>query len=210
MAKRIGFWVALCLVLGISSVYAQNRANDNQLANTQTAGATAGLPSSATNDPNYVIGPQDILDVDVWKEPEITRTVPVRPDGKISLPLLNDVQAAGLTPTQLSAHITSELKKYITDPQVTVIVSKINSQRVYILGNVARQGGYALLPQMTVLQALSDAGGFSTFANRKGVYVIRQENGKQKKFLFNYDDVVKGKHIDENILLKPGDTIIVP
>ena len=116
-------------------------------------------------DPNYVIGGQDVLDISVWKEAELTRTVPVRPDGKISLPLLNDVQAAGLTPTQLAAQITESLKKFVTNPQVTVIVTQINSQRIYILGEVNRAGAYPLLPNMTILQGLSSAGGFTQFAN---------------------------------------------
>jgi polysaccharide biosynthesis/export protein len=165
---------------------------------------------SATDNPNYIIGPQDILDIDVWKEPELTRTVPVRPDGKISLPLLNDVQAAGLTPGKLADQITEGLKKFITDPQVTVIVSAINSQRVYILGEVTRAGAYPLLPGMTVLQALSSAGGFTNFANTKKVYVLRDVKGKQQKYPFNYKNVVNGKDVQENITLDPGDTIVVP
>jgi polysaccharide biosynthesis/export protein len=165
---------------------------------------------AATDNPNYIIGPQDVLDVDVWKEPELTRSIPVRPDGKISLPLLNDVQAAGLTPTKLADEITTGLKKYVTDPQVTVIVSAINSQRVYILGEVTRAGAYPLLPDMTVLQALSSAGGFTPFANEKKIYVLRNENGKQEKFPFNYKAVVSGRDPSENISLQAGDTVVVP
>jgi polysaccharide export outer membrane protein len=164
----------------------------------------------ANQDPNYIIGGQDVLDISVWKEPDLTRSVPVRPDGKISLPLLNDVQAAGLTPAQLASQITDSLKKFVTNPQVTVIVSAINSQRVYILGEVNRAGAYPLLPQMTVLQALSSAGGFTQFANPKKIYVMRTSNGKQEKYPFNYNDVIKGKQSDENIVLKPGDTIVIP
>src|SRR5438552_8471545 len=133
------------------------------------------------SDPNYVIGPQDVLDISVWKEPDLSRSVPVRPDGKISLPLLNDVQAAGLTPSQLTVQITAGLNKFMNNPQVTVIVSQINSQRIYLLGEVARPGAFALLPGMTVLQALSDAGGLSPFANAKKIYVIREQNGKRDK-----------------------------
>lgn len=165
---------------------------------------------AATDNPNYIIGPQDILDIDVWKEPELTRAVPVRPDGKISLPLLNDVQAAGLTPGKLADQITESLKKYITDPQVTVIVASINSQRVYILGEVTRAGAYPLLPGMTVLQALSSAGGFTEFANTKKIYVLRQVKGSQRKLPFNYKDVINGKNVEQNIALEPGDTIVVP
>src|ERR1700722_1853159 len=126
--------------------------------------ATGGdrvAPKAATADPNYVIGPQDILDVSVWKEPEVSRSVPVRPDGEMSLPLLNDVQAAGLTPAQLTTQISTGLNKFMTNPEVTVIVTQINSQRVYVLGEVTRSGGYILLPGMTVLQAISNAGGLT-------------------------------------------------
>ena len=174
------------------------------------ANADASKPVAATTDPEYVIGAEDVLNVSVWKEPEVTRTVPVRPDGKISLPLINDIQAAGLTPAQLTGLITEKLNKYFTDPQVTVIVTAINSRRIYILGEVNRSGTYQLLPNMTVLQALSGAGGFSQFANQKGIYVLREENGKQARFPFNYKEVIKGNRPEQNILLKPGDTIVVP
>lgn len=184
---------------------AQNNANK-----AQDAGSAQHTAVPATTDPGYIIGPQDVLSVDVWKEPELTRTVPVRPDGKISLPLLNDVQAGGMTPTQLATEITDGLKKFVTDPQVTVIVTAINSQRIYVLGEVTRPGAYPLLPGMNVLQALSSAGGFTMFANTKKVYVLRQEAGKQHKFFFNYKDVINGKNTDQNIPLKAGDQIVVP
>lgn len=170
----------------------------------------AAAPKAVSTDPNYVIGAQDVLDISVWKEPDLTRTVPVRPDGKISLPLLNDVQAAGLTPTQLADQITANLKKFVTDPQVTVIVTEINSQRVYILGEVTRPGAYPLLPQMTLLQAISSAGGFTQFANQKRIYLLRQENGKQERHPFNYRDAINGKNSDQNLVLKAGDQIVVP
>jgi polysaccharide export outer membrane protein len=165
---------------------------------------------AATTDSNYIIGAQDVLDISVWKEPEVSRVVPVRPDGKISLPLLNDVQAAGLNPGQLAAQITESLKKFVTNPQVTVIVTTINSQRVYILGEVSRPGAFPLLPNMTVLQALSSAGGFTQFAREKNIYVLRSEDGKQVKHPFNYKEVIKGTNSDQNIVLKAGDTIVVP
>jgi polysaccharide biosynthesis/export protein len=161
-------------------------------------------------DPDYKIGPQDVLQIDVWKEPEITRTIPVRPDGKISLPLLNDVQAAGLTAMQLAGSIREGLTKYLTSPQVTVTVTQINSQRVYLTGEVARSGMIPLLPNMTVLQALSSAGGFTQFAKLKNIYVLRNENGRQVKYPFNYKAVVKGKNPEQNIQLRPGDVIVVP
>jgi polysaccharide export outer membrane protein len=161
-------------------------------------------------DADYKIGPQDIVRIDVWKEPDISRTIPVRPDGKISLPLLNDVQASGLTAMQLAASLRGNLAKYITNPQVTVTVTEINSRRVYITGEVTRGGALPLLPNMTVLQALSSAGGFTQFAKLKNIYVLRNVDGKQVKHPFNYKEVVKGRLVEQNILLQPGDVIVVP
>jgi polysaccharide biosynthesis/export protein len=163
-----------------------------------------------TEDPAYVIGAQDVLDINVWKEPEITRTVPVRPDGKISLPLVKDIQAAGLTPTQLTMLIAERLQKYVADPQVTVVVREINSRRFYILGEVARPGAFTLLPGMTILQALSGAGGFTQFASPKGIYLLRNENGKQTRYPFNYKEVLKGINPQQNLILRTGDTVVVP
>lgn len=162
------------------------------------------------NDPTYKIGAQDVLKIDVWREDQLTRTVPVRPDGKISLPLLNDVQAVGLTPMELGGIIRDELKKYITNPQVTVSIVEINSRRVYVTGEVTHPGAFPLLPNMTVLQALTSAGGFTQFARIKSIYVLRMEEGKQVKHSFSYRDVVNGKKPEDNIQLEPGDTIIVP
>lgn len=171
----------------------------------------AATPAQAQqSDPSYVIGPQDVLSISVWKDPELTQTVPVRPDGKISLPLLNDVQAAGLTPSQLKAQITESLRKYVTDPIVTVIVTQINSQRVYITGEVTHPGAFPLLPGMTMLQALSSAGGFTQFASMKKIYMFRTVNGKQVDFPFDYKDVIHGKKLDQNVVLQAGDTIVVP
>jgi len=158
---------------------------------------------------SYVIGPDDTLFISVWKESDLTNTLPVRADGMISMPLLNDVQAAGLTPMQLSASITEKLKKFVSDPHVTVVVTQINSQRIYITGEVTRSGAVNLLPDMTALQALAGAG-FTQFANTKGIYVLRNENGTQKRYPINYKKLVKGQAPDQNILLKPGDTIVVP
>ena len=211
MFKRTQFWLVIVILAFALPGRGQETAKKKQPAQAEAAAAApAAAQMPATQDANYVIGAQDMLDISVWKEPELTRVVPVRPDGRISLPLLNDVQAAGLTPLQLAAQISESLKKFVTNPQVTVIVSQINSQRVYILGEVTRAGAYPLLPGMTVLQGLSSAGSFTLFANIKKIYVLRQENGKQQKFPFNYKEVVGGKHPEQNILLKAGDTIVVP
>jgi polysaccharide biosynthesis/export protein len=179
-------------------------------AEAKSKAGTSAPQVSPAQDAEYKIGAQDVLRIDVWKEPEISRTAPVRPDGRISLPLINDVQAAGLTATQLAAVIADGLRKYITNPQVTVGVTEINSRRVYVTGEVTRPGAFPLLPNMTVLQALSSSGGFSQFAKLKSIYVLRTEDGKQVKHPFNYKEVVSGKKPELNIPLQPGDVIVVP
>jgi polysaccharide biosynthesis/export protein len=161
-------------------------------------------------DPTYIIGPQDALNISVWKEPDLSGNVQVRPDGKVSVPLLNDVQAAGLTAIQLSTQITKDLKKYVADPHVTVVVTEVKSRRVYVLGEVFHPGGFALLPDMTVLQAISDAGGLTQFAHGKKIYVLRNEGGQQVKYPFNYNKVLKAENPEQNFPLKSGDTIVVP
>lgn len=211
MANQARFWMALPLTFLLLSARAQDKAPNNQIADVHASAPRGDAPHKpATADPNYLIGAQDVLDISVWKEPDLSRSVPVRPDGKISLPLLNEMQAAGLTPSELTAQIASGLNKFMTNPQVTVIVSQINSQRIYILGEVTRPGAFALLSDMTVLQALSDAGGFTPFANSKKIYVIRMQNGKQEKLFFNYKEVLNGKRAEQNVDLRAGDTIIVP
>ena len=207
-----GMLVVLSLLM-IVTTFGGTVVGKEKVSKTAVAPGNAGnvqkspLSGSAAD---YVIGAEDVLDINVWKEPEVSRTVPVRPDGKISLPLLNDVQAAGLTPMQLGSVITAQLKKFVAQPQVTVIVITINSQRVYVLGEVNRGGAIPLMPNMTVLQALSSAGGFTQFANQKQIYVLRNEDGKQLRFPFNYRQAVQGKDGTQNIVLKPGDTIVVP
>lgn len=197
----LGLMIAVTLIWPVQA---------SQDATGQGPQKSAPVQAAQQTDPSYVIGAQDVLSISVWKDPELTQTVPVRPDGKISLPLLNDVQAAGLTPTQLKDQITEGLKKYVTDPIVTVIVTQINSQRVYITGEVAHPGAFPLLPGMTILQALSSSGGFTQFANLKKIYMFRTVNGKQVDFPFDYKEVIHGKKLDENVVLQAGDTIVVP
>ena len=175
-----------------------------------SAGKAAETAAAVSPDADYRIGPQDVVRIDIWKEPDISRTIPVRPDGKISVPLLNDVQASGLTAMQLAGSLREGLSKYLTNPQVTVTVTEINSRRVYLTGEVNRPGALPLLPNMTVLQALSSGGGFTQFAKLKNIYVMRSENSKQVKYPFNYKEVVKGNHPEQNILLQPGDVIVIP
>jgi polysaccharide export outer membrane protein len=185
--------------------YAQDAAAPKADASAKPAAVT-----TAGADADYKIGPQDVVRIDVWKEQDISRTIPVRPDGKISLPLLNDVQASGLTAMQLAESLRESLAKYLTNPQVTVTVTDILSRRVYITGEVMHGGALPILPNMTVLQALSSAGGFTQFARPKNIYILRNEDGKQVKHPFNYKEVVKGKLAEQNILLQPGDVIVVP
>jgi polysaccharide export outer membrane protein len=198
---------ALCVVMGAVLAAGGFGAQDAAKSTDKRTSGNAAQ-AAATADAGYKIGPQDVLRVDVWKETEISRSVPVRPDGKISLPLLNDVQASGLTAMELANNITDGLKKFINNPQVTVTVTEINSRRVYVTGEVTRPGAYPLLPNMTALQAVTSASGFTQFANPKKIYVLRNENGKQVKHPFNYKAVVDGKQDD--IPLQPGDTIVVP
>ena len=190
----------------VTAVWAQGPDKNNSVS----AGKTTEPAATPSVDADYRIGPQDVVRIDVWKEPDISRTIPVRPDGKISLPLLSDVQAAGLTAMQLAASLRDSLSKYLTNPQVTVTVTEINSRRVYLTGEVNHGGALPLLPNMTVLQALSSGGGFTQFAKTKDIYVLRTEDGKQVKHPFNYKEVVKGKLSEQNISLQPGDVIVVP
>jgi polysaccharide biosynthesis/export protein len=214
MKKWFYAMVAISLMSFSISVPAQGQARKDiksGSAKVLTAGEVASQPAkAATEDPNYSIAPEDVLTIDVWKEPEISRTVPVRRDGKISLPLLNDLQAAGLTPTQLGSEIVEKLRATIVHPQVTVIVAQMSSLRIYILGQVNRGGAYPLVPDMTVMQALSIAGGFTPYANQKKIYVMRKGNGADKIFHVNYKEVIHGRKTEQNIHLESGDTIVVP
>lgn len=210
--KVLGIFILLtCLTGRGTQAQSEGQASQKKEASKGGATQTSATASQETTDfAEYKIGPQDILKIDVWKEDQLTRTVPVRPDGKITLPLLNDLQAAGLTPMEIAGIIRDGLRKYINEPQVTVTVTEINSRRIYVTGEVVRAGAYSLLPNMTVLQALSSSGGFTQFARVKNIYVLRTENGKQVKHPFNYKDAIGGKKPEENILLQPGDVIVVP
>ncbi len=160
---------------------------------------------------SYVIGCGDMLEITTWKEEDFTlEEAFVRIDGKITFPLLDDVQAAGKTPMQLKNIIQAKLKDYVDSPTVTVNVSNPNSQRFYILGEIARTGEYPLIKQLTVLQAFALAGGFTEWAAKKEIILMRKENGKSKQYRVNYKDIAKGKNLDQNVLIRADDTIIVP
>ncbi|MFZ0477724.1 MAG: polysaccharide biosynthesis/export family protein [Terriglobales bacterium] len=163
------------------------------------------------SDSAYIIGTDDLLAINVWKEQEISRTVPVRSDGKISLPLVGELTAGGETPLQLEQEITKRLQSYISEPEVTVIVQDSKSRKINILGMVARPGSYLLTGSTTVLDAIAMAGGFKDFAKRKSIYVLRTgENGKEQRLPFNYKDVIQGKNPEQNVHLQPRDTVVVP
>jgi polysaccharide export outer membrane protein len=167
--------------------------------------------ASKPHDDSFVIGNDDVLAINVWKEPDISRSIPVRSDGKISLPLVGEVQAAGRTPLKLEVEIASRLKNYISEPEVTVIVQQINSQKFNILGQVNRPGTFVIANSLTVLDALALAGGFRDFAKQKSIYVLRQNaDGTQTRIPFNYKEVIKGQNPAQNVRIQPRDTIVVP
>jgi polysaccharide export outer membrane protein len=167
-------------------------------------------PKGADVPPSYQIGPNDVLSIYVWKEAELTRDVTVTPDGKISFPLIGEVVAEGRTVMELKQVITDKLQNFVTAPEVTVIVKESRSRIVYTIGKVTKPGPYPLAPDMTVLQALSAAGGFAEWADTKHVLIIRREGGKETQFRFNYKEYTSGDNVGQNIVIKPGDTIVVP
>jgi polysaccharide export outer membrane protein len=202
--KNIALWL-LILAMGLSAGLAEAQSAMPD----KTAPATAA--AGKAHDDSYVIGADDMLAVNVWKEPDVSRTVPVRSDGKISLPLAGELVAAGSTPLQLEKAIAAKLQSFISDPEVTVIVQESRSQKFNILGMVARPGSYPLSNSLTVLDAVALAGGFRDFAKQKSMYVLRQgADGTETRLPFNYKDVVKGKNPEQNIKLQAKDTVVVP
>jgi polysaccharide export outer membrane protein len=196
-------------------IWAQDAQPANTKADAPVTVASIAQPvageASKAHDDSFVIGANDVLAINVWKEPDVSRSVPVRSDGKISLPLAGEIQASGLTPLKLEQDIASKLQSFISEPEVTVIVQQINSQKFNILGMVSKPGSYSLTNSSTVLDAIAAAGGFRDFAKQKSIYVLRhQPNGSEARLPFNYKDVVKGKNSDQNVKLQPNDTIIVP
>lgn len=163
----------------------------------------------------YVVGEGDLLRINVWKEPEISQSVTVRPDGNISLPLINEFRAAGLSPREIQELVTYKLKSVLTNPQVTVTVAEVRSKMVYVTGEVGKPGAYSIVAPMNVLQLIARAGGLTQFANRKEIYILRpgnQENtaSKETRLKFNYKEVVKGHNSEQNVVLHSGDTVVVP
>lgn len=203
---------AAVLVLASVGLFAQSEsAPQASPAADKAADKATAAAEKGRSDESYVIGPNDVLSINVWKEPEVSRSVPVRSDGKISLPLVGELQAGGQTPRQLEQEITKKLQSYISEPEVTVIVTESKSQRINILGMVARPGAYLLSGSTTVLDAIAMAGGFKDFAKKKSIYVLRTgPDGTQKRLPFNYKEVIKGTNPEQNVKLLPGDTLVIP
>jgi|SRR5215469_6087913 len=212
MKRLCGF-----LTLALLAFSVQGRGQTQATAPQPAAAAPSSTPDktapdgrAASTDPaTYIIGAEDVLQITVWKEPQLSGAIPVRPDGKISLVLLGDVQAAGKTPMKLASEITTDLKKYMQDPNVSVTVTSVNSQRIFLIGEVGHVGPVPLTAGMSPLQAIAAAGGLGPFANPKRIYILRGEQGKQQKIPFDYKAAIKGDS-RQNITLLPGDTIVVP
>ena len=198
--------IAACLAAPAYAGQAANQAAAS--AATAVAPVTAAVAVQPPAD--YLIGPDDVLNVVFWREKDMSADVTVRPDGKVSLPLLNDVQASGLTPEQLRLEITKAATKFVEDPTVTVVVKTINSRKVFITGQVGKPGPYQLSGPTTILQLIAMAGGVSEFAAVKDISLVRTENGRTTSYRFNYEDVSKRKNLQQNLELKPNDTVIVP
>lgn len=202
---------SLALVIAIAvPAFAQEQQPAPSASAVPPAAAAAPRPTDPVVPPGYVIGTDDVLSIMYWKDKDMTSDVQVRPDGRIALPLINEVQAAGLTPEQLRQKVTEESKKYMEDASITVVVRQINSRKAFITGEVNRPGPYPLTSATTVMQLIAMAGGLREYANGKKIVIMRTENGKSRSLPFNYKNVVEGKNLDQNIELKPGDTVVVP
>jgi len=212
--RRVVVLYACVLVTGwLAAQTAPSKpANDSKLAAASPAtAAVAAEGATKPHDDTFIIGNDDVLSINVWKEPDVSRSIPVRSDGKISLPLAGEIQAAGRTPLGLEREIASKLQNYISEPEVTVMVQQINSQKFNILGMVTKPGSFPLTNSATVLDAIAVAGGFRDFAKKKSIYVLRQNpDGSQSRIPFNYKEVLKGQNPAQNIKLQPRDTIVVP
>jgi polysaccharide export outer membrane protein len=198
----------LTVFISGSLALCQPKEGKGKAASAQVQDLNSTAPAVKTTD-SYVIGPSDVLTVAVWNEPTMSGTILVRPDGMISMSLLGDVQAAGLTPVQLAEQITTRLKKFIQEPNVSVVVTQIHSKVVYLLGEVMKKGPVEMTPGMTLLEAVASAGGLTDFANSRKMYILRNASGKQLRIPVHYKDALKGNGT-LNLALEPGDTIVVP
>lgn len=200
--------------LAISALAQSSGAADQHLradASAPAPAADASTAQSSGHDAHYIIGNDDVLEINVWNEKDLTQNITVRTDGNISMPLIGEVQAAGRTPLQLEEGITAKLRAYITQPDVTVMVKQMNSRKFNILGRVMKPGSYPLTTTTTILDAIAVAGGFQDFAKQKNIYVLRHNPaGGESRLAFNYKSVIRGEHPEQNVRLEPHDTIVVP
>jgi len=201
--------LAVTATLAIAPLAAQQRDTATREASPRSSAVAPG--GSAVAVPSgYVIGTEDVLSIVFWRDKDMSADVVVRPDGNISLPLLNDVHASGFTPDQLREQIIKQASKFIEDPTATVVVKEIHSRQVFITGEVGKPGGYPIVGSMNVMQLIAIAGGVQEYAKSNEIVILRSAAGKSQKLLFNYKDVVKGKNVQQNIVLEPGDTVVVP
>jgi polysaccharide export outer membrane protein len=206
------------LIVAVSGFLLGQRPAPSQANREASVGAASISPtrpsapsSGKANEDSFVIGNDDVLAINVWKEPDFSQKIQVRSDGKISLPLLGEIQATGLTPLQLEQDLSAKLRNYITKPEVTVMVEQINSKKFNILGQVAKPGSYSLALAPTVMDAIALAGGLRDFAKQKSIYILRQNPGSgESRIHFNYKEFIKGENLGQNIRLEPHDTIVVP
>jgi polysaccharide export outer membrane protein len=214
MMRRIPFLsAALVLSLGASAWVVDAQAPQGAVAAAPMSTAVSSskaIPTAAPVSPDYVIGADDVLSILFWRDKDLSTEVTVRPDGKITLPLLNDVQAAGRTPEELGDAVREAARKFVEDPNPTVIVKEIKSRRVFITGRIEKPGPYPLNGKTTILQLIAMAGGLREFVDGKDISLMRSEKDKQSVFAFNYQDVVKKRYLHQNIELKPGDVVVVP
>jgi polysaccharide export outer membrane protein len=208
MTARFCALALLTGTLAATPLYAQSAPPQPTAKGDPTPPPPAGVPPGVSAPPGYVIGVDDVLSIVYWRDKEMSTDVIVRPDGMISLPLLNDVAAAGLTPTVLRDRLMAESKQYVKEPNVTVVVKQINSRRVFITGEVAKPGPYQVTSPITVIDLIAMAGGLTQYAHRKDIIILVNQNGKRVTHKFNYNDI--GKKPAQNIELKPGDTVVVP
>jgi len=205
----IYFIIYLC-VIGFSKIAASEKGSFIKEIQVKSQAKTMAKKTERGEQGGFVLGPEDVLEISVWKDETLTKQVVIRPDGKISFPLIGEIQAAGRTVEDLRKEIIEKLSEFISDPVVTVMVIGINSYKIYVIGKVNKPGAYTVGRPVNVMQALSMAGGFSPFADLDNISILREQNGKQIRIKFNYKEVAKGKHLEENILLKRGDVIVVP
>ena len=206
--------LVVCLIPSCGVAAAQQAVTGPVLSATPAPPSPLSIPSaqappSGANSTRYVLAPEDNIQVTVWKEPSISGSLPIRPDGMISLSLLGDLQAAGYTPMQLSTEITQRLEKFIQDPNVTVTVLAVHPKEVFMLGEIQHVGPVPITPNMSPLQAISAAGGLSPFARAKRIYILREQQGKQIKIPFDYKKAIKNGDL-QGLSLYPGDTIVIP